>query len=58
MPTRIGGSLLLEFEHPEYKGSSLFRRPNRMRIKINLTEIKTDLKPFLTSKIYQENTEV
>ena len=49
VPTRIGGSLLLDFEHLDYKDSSLFRRPNRMQIKINLTEIKTDLKLILKS---------
>ena len=37
----------MEFEHPDYKGSSLFKRPNRMKIKINLTKIKTDLKLIL-----------
>ena len=39
----------LEFEHPDYKGSSLFRRPNRMWNKINLTEIEIDLKLILKS---------
>ena len=49
VPTRIGDSLLLEFDHPDYKGSSLFRRSNRMSNKINLIEIKTDLKLILKS---------
>ena len=43
----------MEFDHPDYKGSSLFRRPNMMSNKINLIEIKTDLKLIL--KIYQIN---
>ena len=33
----------MEFDHPDYKGSSLFRRSNRMWNKINLIETKTDL---------------
>ena len=37
----------MEFDHPNYKGSSLFRRPNRMWNKINLIEINTDLKLIL-----------
>ena len=41
----------MEFDHPDYKGSSLFRRSNRMWNKINLIETKTDLK--LIIKIYQ-----
>ena len=53
VPTRIGGSLSLEFDHPDYKGSSLFKRPSRMSNKINLIETKTDLKLIL--KIYQIN---
>ena len=43
----------MEFDHPDYKGSSLFRRPSRMSNKINLIETKTDLKLIL--KIYQIN---
>ena len=43
----------MEFDHPNYKGSSLFRRSNRMWTKINLIETKTDLKLIL--KIYQIN---
>ena len=43
----------MEFDHPDYKGSSLFRRSNRMWNKINLIETKTDLK--LIIKIYQIN---
>ena len=43
----------MEFDHPNYKGSSLFRRPSRMLNKINLIETKTDLKLIL--KIYQIN---
>ena len=43
----------MEFDHPDYKGSSLFRRPSRMSNKMNLIEIKTDLKLIL--KIYQIN---
>ena len=43
----------MEFDHPDYKGSSLFRRSNRMWNKINLIEIKIDLKLIL--KIYQIN---
>ena len=43
----------MEFDHPDYKGSSLFRRPSRMSDKINLIETKTDLK--LTLKINQIN---
>ena len=43
----------MEFDHPDYKGSSLFRRSNRMWNKINLIETKTDLKLIL--KIYQIN---
>ena len=43
----------MEFDHPDYKGSSLFRRSNRMWNKINLIETKTDLK--LVLKIYQIN---
>ena len=39
----------MEFDHPNYKGSSLFRRPNRMWNKINLIEIKNDLKLILKS---------
>ena len=41
----------MEFDHPDYKGSSLFRQSNRMWNKINLIETKTDLKLIL--KIYQ-----
>ena len=37
----------MEFDHPDYKGSSLFRRPSRMSNKINLIETKTDLKLIL-----------
>ena len=43
----------MEFDHTDYKGSSLFRRPSRMSNKINLIETKTDLKLIL--KIYQIN---
>ena len=43
----------MEFDHPDYKGFSLFRRPSRMSNKINLIETKTDLKLIL--KIYQIN---
>ena len=43
----------MEFDHPDYKGSSLFKRSNRMWNKINLIETKTDLK--LIIKIYQIN---
>ena len=43
----------MEFDHPDYKGSSLFRRPSRMLNKNNLIETKTDLKLIL--KIYQIN---
>ena len=43
----------MEFDHPNYKGSSLFRRQSRMWKKINLIETKTDLKLIL--KIYQIN---
>ena len=43
----------MEFDHPDYKGSSLFRRSNMMWNKINLIETKTDLKLIL--KIYQIN---
>ena len=43
----------MEFDHPDYKGSSLFMRSNRMWNKINLIETKTDLKLIL--KIYQIN---
>ena len=43
----------MEFDHPDYKGSSLFRRSNRMWNKINLIETKTDLKLIL--KIDQIN---
>ena len=43
----------MEFDHPDYKGSSLFKRPIRMSNKINLIETKTDLKLIL--KIYQIN---
>ena len=43
----------MEFDHPDYKGSSLFRRSSRMSNKINLIETKTDLKLIL--KIYQIN---
>ena len=43
----------MEFDHPDYKGSSLFRRSNRMWNKINLIETKTDVKLIL--KIYQIN---
>ena len=43
----------MEFDHPNYKGSSLFRQPSRMSNKINLIETKTDLKLIL--KIYQIN---
>ena len=43
----------MEFDHPDYKGSSLFKRPSRMSNKINLIETKTDLKLIL--KIYQIN---
>ena len=43
----------MEFDHPDHKGSSIFRRSNRMRNKINLIETKTDLKLIL--KIYQIN---
>ena len=39
----------MEFDHPDYKGSSLFRRLNRMWNKINLIELKTDLKLILKS---------
>ena len=39
----------MEFDYPNYKGSSLFRQPNRMWNKINLIEIKTDLKLILKS---------
>ena len=39
----------MEFDNLDYKGSSLFRRPNRMWNKINLIEIKTDLKLILKS---------
>ena len=53
VPTRIGGSLYREFDHPYYKGSSLFRRSNRIWNKINLIETKTDLKQIL--KIYKIN---
>ena len=53
VPTRIGGSLKLEFDHPDCKGSSLFRRPSRMSNKINSIETKADLKLIL--KIYQIN---
>ena len=42
----------MEFDHPDYKGSSLFRRSNRMW-NINLIETKTDLKLIL--KIYKIN---
>ena len=41
----------MEFDHPDYKGSSLFRRSSRMSNKINLIETKTDLKLIL--KFYQ-----
>ena len=43
----------MEFDHADYKGSSLFRRSNRMWNKINLIETKTNLKLIL--KIYQIN---
>ena len=43
----------MEFDHPDYKGSSLFRRSNMMWNKINLIETKTYLKLIL--KIYQIN---
>ena len=43
----------MEFDHPDYKGFSLFRRSNRTWNKINLIETKTDLKLIL--KIYQIN---
>ena len=43
----------MEFDHLDYKGSSLFRRPSRMSNKINLIETKTDLNLIL--KIYQIN---
>ena len=43
----------MEFDHPDYKDSSLFSRSNRMWNKINLIEIKTNLKLIL--KIYQIN---
>ena len=43
----------MEFDHLDYKGSSLLRRPNRMWNKINLIEIKANLKLIL--KIYQIN---
>ena len=43
----------MEFDHPDYKDSSLFRRSNRMWNKINLIETNTDLKLIL--KIYQIN---
>ena len=43
----------MEFDHLDYKDSSLFRRSNRMWNKINLIEKKTDLKLIL--KIYQIN---
>ena len=43
----------MEFDHPDYKGSSLFRRPSRISNKINLIETKTDLKLIL--KNYQIN---
>ena len=43
----------MESDHPDYKGSSLFRRPSKMSNKINLIETKTDLK--LIIKIYQIN---
>ena len=43
----------MEFDHPDYKVSSLFRQSNRMWNKINLIETKTDLK--LVLKIYQIN---
>ena len=43
----------MEFDHPDYKGSSLFRRSNRMWNKINLIETKTNLKLIL--KINQIN---
>ena len=42
----------MEFDHLDYKGSSLFRRSNRTW-NINLIENKTDLKLIL--KIYQIN---
>ena len=44
----------MEFDHPDYKGSSLFRRSNRMWNKNNLIETKNDLKLIL--KIYEINT--
>ena len=43
----------MEFDHPDYKSSSLFRRSNRKWNKIILIETKTDLKLIL--KIYQIN---
>ena len=43
----------MEFDHLDYKGSSLFRPSNRMWNKINLIETKIDLKLIL--KIYQIN---
>ena len=43
----------MEFDHPDYKSSSLFRRPSRMSNKINLIETKNDLKLIL--KICQIN---
>ena len=43
----------MELDHPDYKGSSLFRLSNRILNKINLIETKTDLKLIL--KIYQIN---
>ena len=43
----------MEFDHPDYKSSLLFRRPSRMSNKINLIETKTDLKLIL--KIYKIN---
>ena len=41
----------MEFDHLDYKDSSLFRLSNRMWNKINLIETKTDLKLIL--KTYQ-----
>ena len=43
----------MEFDHPDYKASSLFRRPSRIWNKINLIETKNRFKT--NPKIYQIN---
>ena len=54
----------MKFDHPNYKGSSLFRRPSRMLNKINLNEKKNRFKTnpknlpnkqLLNSKRYEES---